>query len=350
MKMNAVVVYGTGDLCFEEREVQKPGPGEALIKVMSAGICKTDAEIISGEMIYLQNGMARLPMIPGHEWSGEIVELGSNVTGFQVGDRVTGECTVSCGHCSYCLRGLGNLCVNRTETGVMNRDGGYAQYISFPVTSLHKCNGLSFEQGACVEPTCVAMRALLNAGISPMDNVLVTGPGPIGLMAAQIAKKVFQANKVFLSGTRRERLDRAADYGLDGIINIRTMDLAGSLREMTHGEMIDVIIDTAGADTAFEDAVKILNPAGRLSLLSFFGNKKVPCNWDFISTNEITICGSLGSPAVWPFVIAKLEAGEIEVDSIISHRLPLKSKADFEYAFSVMENRLEGACKVIVQP
>lgn len=349
-RMKAVVVYGSQDIRHENREVKAPGPGEVLIRVEAAGLCGTDADIVSGELIYFQNGMASLPVVPGHEWAGTIEELGEGVQGFQAGDRVTGECTVSCGHCEYCSKGLSNLCVNRTETGVMNRDGGYAEYITFPVTSLHKCNGLTCDEGACVEPTCVAMSAILNVKVAPMDNVLVVGPGPIGLMAAQIAKKVFHANQVFLSGTREDRLARAADYGLDGIINVKEQDLAAFIREKTDGKMVDVIIEAAGASTAFEDAEHVLRPGGRISLLSFFGDKQVKCNWDFISTNGITVFGSLGSPGVWPFTIEKLEDGTISAESIISHRLPLKSKMDFDNAFHTMVNRVGGACKIILHP
>ena len=348
--MKAIVVYGENDVRFEDMEVKQPGPGEVLIKVMAAGICGTDADILSCSLIYYQNGMSKLPIVPGHEWAGAIVELGENVTEFEVGDRVAGECTVNCGHCPYCSRGLPNLCANRTETGVMNRDGGYAEYMTFPVTSLHKCNGLSFEQGACIEPTCIAMHAIMTVGISPYDNVLVMGPGPIGLMAAQIAKKVFNANMVFLSGTRDDRLNRASGYGLNGLINVRQAGLYEEIQSLTHGKMIDVIVEASGAVSAFTDAEKILNPAGRISLLSFYGNKRLECNWDFFSTNGITIHGSIGSPRVWPFVISKMESGVLDVNSIISHRLPLKSKEDFMNAFMIMEKRMDCACKVIVKP
>lgn len=348
--MQVISVNAPHDVQFIEKEIKQPGPGEVLVKVMSAGICGTDADIISGDLIYFKNGMASMPIVPGHEWSGQIVECGPGVRNFATGDRVTGECTVACGHCKYCVEGYTNMCINRTETGVMNRDGGYAGYITFPVTSLHQCNGLEYDTGACVEPTCIAMSAIKRSGITPRDNVLVIGPGPIGLMAAQIVKKIYHANKVILSGTRDDRLARASGYGLDGIVNVRRENLQEKVRDSTRGEMIDVVIEAAGAPSSFTDMEKVLNPAGRISLLSFFGSKEVKCNWDFISTNSITVYGSLGSPGVWPFVIAKLESCDIEVDSIISHRLPLKSREDFLDAFYLMEERRDNVCKVILHP
>jgi 2-desacetyl-2-hydroxyethyl bacteriochlorophyllide A dehydrogenase len=349
MKMKAIVVHGPMDIHYEEVEVKKPGPGEVLIKIKAAGLCGTDAEILSNELFYFKAGMAKLPLIPGHEWSGEIVEKGEGALNFAIGDKVTGECTVSCGFCKQCVSGKQNLCVNRTETGVMNRIGGYAEYITFPVSALHKFDSISFEEGACVEPSGVAMEAVKRARVSPMDNVLVIGPGPIGLLAAQIAKNVFAAKRTLISGTRDDRLSRARDY-TDGIINVKKENLKERVMEFTRGEGIDVVIEAAGVSTAFTDIEGILNGAGRVSCCGFFGSKPAHCNWDYIITNDIEIIGSLGSPGVWDFTISCIESGKIRPKNIITHDLPLKSKEDFMNAFSMMEERRDGACKIILRP
>jgi 2-desacetyl-2-hydroxyethyl bacteriochlorophyllide A dehydrogenase len=349
MKMKAIVVHGPMDIHYEDVEVKKPGPGEVLIKIKAAGICGTDAEILSAELFYFKTGMAKLPLIPGHEWSGEIIERGEGVTGFALGDHVTGECTVSCGFCPQCVSGKMNLCINRTETGVMNRSGGYAEYITFPISALHKFSKISFEEGAVIEPACIAMEAVKRARISPMDNVLVIGPGPIGLLAAQISNNVFAAKRTLISGTRDERLERAKGY-TNGIINVRKENLKERVKEFTDGEGVNVVIEAAGVATSFTDCEGILNGAGRISCCGFFGAKQAPCNWDFIITNDIEIIGSLGSPGVWDFTIQCMEQGKIDVKNIITHDLPVKSKEDFMMAFSTMEGRKDGACKVIIRP
>jgi 2-desacetyl-2-hydroxyethyl bacteriochlorophyllide A dehydrogenase len=348
MKMKAIVVYGPMDIRYEDVEVKKPGPGEVLIKIRAAGICGTDAEILSAELFYFKNGMSKLPLIPGHEWSGEIVEIGEGVRDFAPGDHVSGECTVSCGFCKQCISGKQNLCVNRTETGVMNRSGGYAEYITFPVSALHKFTRITFEEGAAIEPTCIAMEAVKRARISPMDNVLVIGPGPIGLLAAQISRNVYAAKRTLISGTRDERLDRAKGY-TDGVINVKKENLKDRVRELTGGEGIDVVIEAAGVATSFTDCEGVVNGAGRISCCGFFGSKTAPCNWDYIITNDIEIIGSLGSPGVWDFTIQCMERGKIDVKNIITHDLPVKSKDAFMDAFSIMEERKEGACKVIIR-
>ncbi len=349
MKNMAITVHGPMDIKYENRGIKHPGAGEVLIKIKAAGLCGTDVEVLSNEMFYYTSGMAKLPITPGHEWCGVIEELGEGVTGFAVGDNVTGECTVNCGHCAMCVSGHANLCVNRTETGVMNRDGGYAEYITFPATHLHKFTGLSFEEGAVIEPTCISANAVIRGRVTPRDNVLVIGPGPIGLLAAQISKRIYGAKRVIITGTREERLVRAKNY-TDGRVNVRTEDAAARINELTNGEGIDVIIESAGTPDAFALAKKVLAPAGRIVLCGFFGSKAAPCDWDFISTNDAEIIGSLGSPGIWDFVISLIESGKLDVKSIISHRLPLKSREDFMAAVDIMTGRRENVCKVVLIP
>ena len=349
MKNMSILVSCPMKIDFVDRGIKAPQKGEVLIKVKAAGLCGTDMEVLSNELFYYTAGMAKLPITPGHEWSGVIEALGDGVTGFAVGDHVTGECTVSCGHCEQCVAGHANLCVNRTETGVMNRDGGYAQYITFPATHLHKFTGLSFEEGAVIEPTCVAANAVIRGRVTPRDNVLVIGPGPIGLLAAQIAKKVYGAKKVFITGTRDERLIRAKEY-TDAQINVRNEDVAQRISDLTDGQGIDVILETAGASDSFDVAKNVLAPAGRIVLCGFFGEKHVPCSWDFISTSDAEIIGSLGSPGIWDFVISLVEDGKLDVKSVISHTLPLRSKEDFLNAVDIMTGRKDNVCKVVLIP
>lgn len=349
--MKAVVIYGPCDARFEENyPVKQPGEGEVLIKVKAVALCGTDYELYTNEMVYIKNGMCKLPMIPGHEWSGVIEEVGPGVTNFAVGDHVTGECTVSCGYCDFCKRGQVNMCVNRTETGVMSRNGGFAEYITFPVSALHKFENLSFDEAALIEPTAVSWYAVQRANIAEGDNVLVMGPGPIGLQAAQIAKKVTGAKRVILTGTRDDRLDRAKDFGLDGVINVRKEDLVERVRELTNGEMIDAVVETSGGASCMTDILSVINPCGKIGMVGFFGNKTVECDWDSLTTKDISINGALGSPNVWDDVIAAMESGKLQAKSMISHVLPLNSYEDFKDALDTMVERRDNACKVVLHP
>jgi len=348
--MKAVVIYGPCDARYEEVPVKKPQEGEVLIKVKAIGLCGTDYELYTNEMVYIKEGLCKLPMIPGHEWSGVIEEVGPGVEGFKVGDKVSGECTVSCGTCHFCKKGQYNMCINRTETGVLSRDGAFAEYITFPVSHLHKFENISFEEAALIEPTGVALYTVMRSHVSPLDNVLVMGPGPIGLQAAQIVKKIYNAKRVILSGTRKDRLDRAKAYGLDGYINVREEDLAERVREITNGEMIDTVVETSGGLTVFEDIKKVINPCGKVGMVGFFGNKKPECDWDSFTTRDISIYGALGSPNVWDDVISMMESGKLEAKSMISHVLDLKSYDDFKSALDMMVDRRDNACKIIMKP
>ncbi|HHU90465.1 MAG TPA: alcohol dehydrogenase catalytic domain-containing protein [Clostridiaceae bacterium] len=348
--MKAIVIHGPNDARYEEVPVKKPQDGEVVIKIKAAALCGTDYELYTNDMVYIKEGLCKLPMIPGHEWSGVITEVGPNVEGFKVGDKVSGECTVSCGKCSFCKKGQYNMCINRTETGVLSRDGAFAEYITFPVSHLHKFENISFEEAALIEPTGIALYAVMRSHISPLDNVLVMGPGPIGLLAAQIVKKVYGAKRVILSGTRKDRLDRAKGYDLDGLINVREEDLVERVREITNGEMIDTVVETSGGNSTLEDIKKVINPCGKVGMVGFFGAKRPECDWDSFITRDIAIYGSLGSPNVWGDVISMLESGKLEVKSIISHIMDMKSYDDFKNAMDMMVERRDNACKIILKP
>lgn len=345
--MRAVRIHGPSFVKIDEVPVKKPGKNEVLVKIKAAGLCGTDYELFTNDMVYLKDGRSRLPLLPGHEWSGVVEDVGEKVIRFKRGDKVSGECTVSCGKCEFCLKGKYNQCIDRTETGIMNRDGGFAEYITFPESHLHKFETLPFEEAALIEPTGIALYALMRAEITPMDNVMVVGPGPVGLQAAQIAKKVYGAKKVILTGTRDERLERAKGYGLDGVINIRKDNIEDRVREITNGQMIDMVIEASGGESVFKDIEKVTRPCGRVVLVGFFGSKQPRIEWDSFTTKDISIIGSLGSPGIWDSVIEMLESGKIETKTLISHVLGLE---DFEKGLDMMVNRKDNACKVILVP
>lgn len=345
--MKAVRIHGPSFIKIEDVPIKEPGEGEVLIKVKAVGLCGTDYELYTNDMVYINEGLSKLPIIPGHEWSGIVEKVGSSVKKFKVADMVTGECTVSCGKCEYCKQGFYNQCTDRTETGIMNREGGFAEYITFPESHLHKFKNISFAEAALAEPTCIANYAVINGKITPFDNVLVIGPGPIGLMAAQIVKKIYGAKKVILTGTRDERLEMAKDFCLDGVVNVRKEDMVERIRDITDGQMIDVVIETSGGADVFNQIEKIIRPCGRVVLVGFFGSKQVNINWDAYTVKGVSILGTLGSPAIWDDVIDLLETDRITVKPLISHEMSLD---DFEKGLDVMVNRKENACKVIFKP
>src|SRR5690625_4327923 len=187
--MKAVQFEAPNSLKVNEINVPTIKEDEVLIKVHRVGICATDLEIYSGDMVYFKTGMAKFPITPGHEWSGVIVATGDEVTDFDVGDRVVGETTVPCGTCKNCLQGTYNLCTDRVECGVLNKDGACAEYLVYPTHILHRFSDkVSYDAACLVEPAAVAYRAAQRLHIKPNDHVAIMGAGTIGLLAVQMAK------------------------------------------------------------------------------------------------------------------------------------------------------------------
>jgi len=340
--MRAVRVYGPCDARVDEMPVAEPKEKEVLVKVKSIGLCRTDHEIYTNNLIYIKNGTSKMPIIPGHEWSGVVAKTGPGVTKYKPGDKVVGECTLSCQSCKYCFSGNYNVCQNREETGIIKKDGAFAEYIVFKEAFLHRFNRISFDEAALIEPAGIALYALMRGDIRPIDNVLVIGPGPIGLLASQIAKKVYGANRVILSGTKEEKLNRAQAYGLDGLIHVRKEELGKRVSEITNGKMIDVVIETSGAKDIFTDIKEVINPAGRIVVVGFF-SQSIDIDLDYFTTRNISIFGSIGSPGIWDYVIELIESDKIDVKSIISHVLGLE---EFDKGMELITQ--EGnVCKVI---
>ena len=344
--MKAIRIHGSKHVRYEDVPMPQVGPDDVLIKVKAAGLCGTDLELYDGTMFYLTSGMAQLPLIPGHEWSGEVVELGSNVSEFSIGDRVTGECSVGCRSCSYCIRGWYNQCQFRTETGILNRDGGCAEYISFPKHFLHKCNKMEFAESAFIEPTGVALYATKLISVCPEDYVAVMGPGPIGLFAVQTAK-AYGARKVILVGTRDERLAVGRVLGADVTVNVSTENLLGKVREATDGHMIDAVIEAVGKPAVWDDIASIIAPRARVAMTGLFAGAKCSVDFDPLVVSNITVFGVLGSPGVWDEAIDLHERGAVTAQPLITHRLAL---SEFVEGVEIMRNRTDGVIKVVLEP
>lgn len=344
--MKAIRVYGPKDVRYEDVPMPDLGPDDVLIRVCAACLCGTDLEVYDGAMFYITSGMTTLPFIPGHEWSGEVVELGTDVREFVKGDRVTGECSVGCRACSNCIRGWYNQCQFRTETGLLNRNGGFAEYIAFPKYFLHKCNRMEYEEAAFIEPVGVALYATKQARTCPEDYVAVMGPGPIGLFAVQTAR-AYGAHKVILVGTRAERLAVGRCLGADVTVNVRTEKLVDKVRAATGGHMIDVVIEAAGKASVWDDIVAVIAPRARVAMTGLFAGQKCSVDFDPLVINNITILGSLGGPNVWDEAIDLFERGKMTAKPLITHRLPLQ---DFVRGIEIMRNRTDNAIKVVLEP
>lgn len=346
--MKAIRIHGPEDARCEEVADPVVAPDDVLVRVRAVGICKTDIELYEGSMFYLTSGMASLPLIPGHEWSGEVVEVGREVTEFRVGDRVTGECSVGCRSCPACIRGWYSQCPHRTETGILNRPGAFAEYIAFPKYFLHKCSALDYDAASFIEPTGVAVYAAKRAEITPADHVAVMGPGPIGLFMLQAAR-AYGARKLILVGARGDdtRLAVGRELGADVLVNTDTDDVTEAVREATEGHMADVVLEAVGVPSVWEAIAGILAPRARVAMTGLFAGSKCAVDFDPIVVNNVTILGCLGGPSVWDEAISLHARGEITAKPLITHRLPL---AEFARGVEIARKRQNEVIKVVVEP
>src|SRR4051812_22586939 len=208
--MRALEFHGNEQLEIVERPDPSPGEGQLLIEPTAVGICGTDIEIFDGSLAYFRMGLAQYPIVPGHEWTGTVLEVGNGVAGYAPGDRVVGEVAIGCGVCVRCLAGRRHLCARRTETGIVHMDGAMASHMVFPAAFTHRVD-LEPRAGALVEPTSVALHAVRRGRVGGR-RVLVVGAGPIGLLVAQCARAEGAA-EVVVTDTREDRLTRAAALG-----------------------------------------------------------------------------------------------------------------------------------------
>jgi len=340
-KMRAAVLYGPEDLRIEEVEIPQIGDNEVLVKIKNIGVCPSDVRNYLG--IYKRN----IPYgkesygLSGHEWSGEIVKVGENVKGFSVGDRVVPEIIVPCGSCKFCMKGMTNLCKNKT--GIIR---GYAEYAKAPAKALFKIpENVSFSEAAFSEPIAVCLHANDIISPKPGETILIIGGGPMGLIHLQISK--LSGANVILSEIVESRLKAAKDFGADVVVNPLNEDLSKVVKGLTQGYGADAVIVATGSKTAIESAFKAVSAAGTIVL---FGGTYPPTNIEvdpnLIHYGELKVTGSYDHlPTHVERGLKLLSQKKINVKKLISHTFPLDSLKE---AFELV--RKATALKVQVVP
>ena len=320
--MKAVQIVGYEQAVYRDVPVPVPKANELLVRVRRAGVCRSDVAAFRQALAIYRDGRASLPIIPGHEWAGEVVDLGARVEGFEIGDRVTGECGIGCGHCVLCQQGLHNVCPDRVETGVFNRDGAYAEFLVVPFTHAHHLYDLSFLEGALVEPCTVGLWIARRANIAPGDRVAIVGSGTVGLIAAQTAR-LFGADLVVVVGRSRFKLDLATSLGADAAVNISEQPPSVVAAELTKGRGFSVVIEATGSPDGVTTALRLAAPRGRVVVTGVFEGEMQSIDLNTIMPKELTVIGSLGGPVVFDEAIDLLRRGRLNVKPLNTHTLPL---------------------------
>lgn len=321
---------------------------EVLAKVAYAGFCGTDIDLLTGDMVHIKNGFTTYPLIPGHEWAGTIEAVGSKVTGFQVGDKVTSDVSLGCGECDYCRKGRYNLCPSRLVVGsYRNKQGVFAEYIAIPQRHLYKIpDALSLEHAALVEPAGTAAYSVARAGIKMGDHVLVIGDGPIGQLAAQLAL-VNGAARVDMVGSWDQKLEVAQQCGVTNVINYHREDTAQRAKEITGGIGPDVILETSGNKAALNASIAALKPGGNIVMVSWYSGAEVSIAMNQAIAKDCNLIGTLASPNTFGAVLDYMAEGTLRVDPLITHVEPLEKISD---VVSMIRNKKEYRIKVLLKP
>jgi L-iditol 2-dehydrogenase len=336
------IARGVGHI--EVQEIPKPhgGPDQVVIQVDAAGICGTDLHI------YLDEFATIPPVTLGHELAGHIVDVGKDVTGWNAGDRVTTETYFStCGQCFNCRRGRRNLCPERCSIG-SKRDGGFARYLVTPAANLHRVpDGLDLESAALTEPlACTVHGVLESATVRAGDNVVITGPGTIGLLALQLAK-VAGANVVVLGTSQdRERLKLAEHLGADAIIDAQqSSSVTEAVTDFWGGAKADLVIECSGAAPAAKTLTDVAGRGARFCQMGLYG-KSIPFDQDAVCYKELVVTGTNAAVTPsWTRALKLLVEGKVDAHRLISHRFSIR---DWDQALDVMKNK-QGV-KVLLKP
>jgi threonine 3-dehydrogenase len=312
------------------REVPRPTPGESdvLIRVMRTGICGTDLHIYDWDSWAGQH--VPVPQIIGHEFVGEVVEIGAKVTGVSPGDLVSGEGHVVCGQCRNCRAGRRHLCAHTDSVG-MTRAGAFAEYLALPASNVwsHK-SGIDLDVAAIFDPFGNAVHTALAFPVMGED-VLITGAGPIGLMAATVARHA-GARHVVISDINQYRLDLAMKMGITKAINPLTESVAAVQHDLGMKEGFDVGMEMSGHGAALNEMLANMTHGGRIALLGL-PSEPVSLDLSAVVLNSLTLAGIYGREMfeTWYAMSVMIDQG-LDITPVITHRVPAE---EFEEAFAI---------------
>jgi threonine 3-dehydrogenase len=315
------------------------GHNDLLIKIRKTAICGTDMHIFNWDE-WSQKTIP-VPMIVGHEYVGQVAGIGSEVKGFALGDRVSGEGHITCGHCRNCRAGRIHLCRNSIGVGV-NRQGAFAEYLVIPAFNAFKIPAnISDDMASIFDPFGNAVHTALSFDLVGED-VLITGAGPIGIMAAAVAKHV-GARFVVITDVNEYRLDLARKMGATRAVNITNENLDETMRKLGMTEGFDVGLEMSGVPSAFNDMLAKMNHGGKIAMLGI-PPKSVAIDWNQVIFKGLTIKGIYGREMfeTWYKMVSLLQSG-LDLSPIVTHSMPVD---DFQTGFEIMGSGQSG--KVIL--
>jgi len=325
-KMKAWVLHKPYDMRLENVNVPRIGSNEVLIGVRSVGICGSDVHYYTHGRV--GSYVVKEPIILGHECSGEIFKVGKDVSRLEVGQRVTVEPGFFCGKCRYCIEGRYNLCRNMRFYATPPVNGAFAEFVSAPAENVFPLpDGMSYEEGALIEPLAVGMMAAKRGSITPHDSVAVLGAGPIGQMILQAAK-ASGAVKTYVTDILDYRLDYARRLGASFVFNSDREDVVQRILDLTHGDGVDVVVDASGSPSAIQQAFRIVRPGGRIVLVGIYPALEIRAPLGYAIDKELDIRGVFRYANMYSTAIQLVSMGRIDVKSLITHTFPFEKLPD----------------------
>ncbi len=343
--MKALVLKAYKQFTYEDMPDPAPGPDEVLVAVKACGICGSDVHGMDGS-----TGRRRPPIVMGHEAAGVISSLGSRVTGWAAGDRVTFDSTIYCGTCAFCRQGKINLCDRRRVLGVSCEDyrqnGAFADFVAVPQHILYRLpDGLAFEYAALVEPLAIALHAVRRAPPALNDTVVVVGAGMIGLALVQALSQA-GCGPLIVVDIAGDRLALAGKCGASHPINSSTEDPVGAISRLTQGLGADLAFEAVGVPATVDLTLRCLRKGGRAALI---GNvtPKTEFPLQTVVTRELTVYGSCASQGEYPACLEMLARGALHAAPLISATAPLAEGAAW---FDRLYRKEAGLLKVVLKP
>ena len=335
--MKSVVIQQPNALVIEDRPLPEPAAGEVRVNVKLAGICGSDSHIYRGH-----NPFARYPRVIGHEFFGEIDAVGEGVDPARVGERVSVDPVISCGHCYPCSVGKPNVCTSLVVLGV-HRDGGFSEYTVVPAKNAWVVpDAIPDKHAVMIEPFTIAANVTGHAQPTGQDIALSYGAGPMGLVTVQALKGVYKVKQVIVVDRINERLAMAQRSGADWVFNNAELSLQAALEEK--GIKPTLIIDAACHPTILQEAITIASPAARIVLMGFSSDPSQIVQQG-ITGKELAIFSSRLNANKFPVVIDWLEKGLIDPDKLITHTFDYHHVTD---AIERFEKDQRQCCKVLL--
>lgn len=353
--MKSWVLGNPNELKQVEKPVPTPGKAEVLVRIDAIAVCATDLEILENGLPAIVEGEDPFnkDFILGHEYMGTVVKLGPDVDEYQPGDRVTVEVHAGCGRCPRCREGMYTSCLNYGLASKGHRangfstDGGFTEYAVNNINTLvHVGDDMTDEEATLVVTAGTAMYGLdVMGGLIAGEGVVVTGPGPIGLMGVAVAKAM-GASPVILTGTRDNRLEMGKKLGADHVVNVRNEDAVDAVQRITKGKGVQYVLECSGAANALNEAAKMVNRGGRICLAAF-PSDPVPVDLAYLVRNNIYIFGIRGEgKSATHRAAAFMEQKRFDATLIHTHTFGLD---EVPTAIKYAKERIDDAIKVVVK-